>query len=284
MLAPAQEAPVNNPFQSPSSIGGASGASNGPRGTGTIDIALAVREAWDATIRNLGTLWMAFFAMLIVIMLSVLMCVVPAIVVAPVVGWGFYRLILQSLDGRASIDTLFSGFQDVGSVWMRSFGVSFILSLLFMAVALVCGGLMGAGYAVGEFAGLAAASLIALPLLLVAIVVMLRFGFANWMIVDAPMSATDAISRSWEETGPVWTQLILLALVTIAISLGVTIAETIVTLPIQLILAQAGEAGAALGALISGVIQLAVTPLSTAFTSLIAASAYRQAVGSVQAG
>jgi hypothetical protein len=32
------------------------------------------------------------------------------------------------------------------------------------------------------------------------------------------------------------------------------------------------------------VIQLAITPISTAFTSLMAASAYRQVVGSVQAG
>jgi hypothetical protein len=229
-------------------------------------------------------LWISFFAMTIVVALSVLMCIVPVIVVGPVVGWGFYRLMLQSLDGRASVETLFSGFQDVGSVWMRSFGVTFILGLLFTAVALLCAAILGGGYYAGEFAGLAAASLIALPLLLVAIVVMLRFSFANWMIVDAPMSATDAISRSWDETGPVWIQLILLTLVSAALSMAVVLGETIITLPIQLVLAQAGEAGAVLGMLISSVIQLAITPISTAFTSLMAASAYRQVVGSVQAG
>jgi len=275
---------MNNPFEPPRSAPRRLGPpSSGPQGTGTLDISRSVSDAWSALTRNLGVLWLSFLVLIVTISASVLACVLPVLVVGPVVAWGYQRLLLQAHDGEASLNTLFEGFQDVGSVWIRMVGIALSLGALTVAVVGVLAGFVGLGYAVADTTGLVLGLLLALPVFLAFLVVLLRFQFATPMIVDAPIGPLDALSRSWEETAPVWLTLVLQVLAIFAISVVINLGQTIVLLPIQLGLAALGEEAAILGVILSAIVSLAITPLTSAFTSLMLMSAYRQVVGSLQA-
>lgn len=277
---------MNNPFQPPSpgaAPAPAGGSPQGPIGTGTLDVARALRDAWQVMIANAGLVWVAFIVQMIVIFVSVLMCIVPSIVVVPVLSWGYTRLMIDAYDGNAELSTMFSGFQRIGDVWFRVVALMLVVGAIALAITGMLLGIVGVGYLAGEEMGAVASLLVVLPLTMVALVFALRLGFASPIVSDGPLGGMDAIARSWEASGPVWVSLILLALAEFGIMLGVSIGQSVITLPLTLL---AGDSMvmqlAASG--VSLVMSLIISPFTGAFTALASISAYRQVMGTTRHG
>lgn len=277
---------MNNPFQPPAYGGGAAASPSspqGPIGTGTLDVARALRDAWEVMMRNAGLVWVAMIVQALVLFVSIIACFLPVLVVGPVITWGYTRLMLDAYDGPTELNVMFSGFQKLGDVWMRTMGVvvaTGALAMVFVGAAL---GIVGVGYLVGEEMGAVGALVLALPLFLVAIVVLLRFSFATPMIADAEVGGFDAVARSWELTSAVWTSLILLVIAQFGVLMVVQIGQMILTMPLAL-LAGDSTIGSALSGLFSLLVSMVITPFTTAFAQLTTISAYRQVVGTLRNG
>jgi hypothetical protein len=169
---------------------------------------LSLNEAFslgtDAFSRNwLG--WTGTFVVSgIVVGLSLILCLVPALFVLPAMMWGMSRYSLDAVDGEApSLDRAFSGFERAGDTIppMLLLGLVLILVNLPMQVFSV-----GLSWAVDQDPMTqAAVSLFTTGLSLIYQAVMwTRFCLAGYLIVDQGLPATEALSQSWERTGNAW--------------------------------------------------------------------------------
>lgn len=196
---------MSNPFETPTAAPAAI------LGGGDFDLSQSFREGWDAMSRNLG-IWLVMLLVAgLASFLSVIACLLPALLVIPVVTWGTTRFTLDALDGQAELGTVFSGFNRVGEVWAPVFtaGLLFLLAMLpgfAVAFAFQFGPLMlpnqdEPGVQMLVFGSTLAGSLFnrVWDVLLLS-----RLSPAMYLVIDKQMPALDAFNESWRLTSTCW--------------------------------------------------------------------------------
>ncbi len=161
-------------------------------GSGHFDIGQCLSDAWDGTWKNFP-LWLGVFIVCGLLMALSIVTIIGAVLIVPVLVWGFVLFYLNMTDGRASFGDLFAGFSSYGAV------------LAGMLAFLICYQLLGLiGQSVGLVGQLAdSATLIAIGFvvnLAWTFGVMLRFGFAILLMVDRRMGAIESLQLSWDLT------------------------------------------------------------------------------------
>ena len=205
---------MSNPFDAPT-------ASAPPPAAGSFDVMKALSDGWAAVAANPIVLIGASVIFVILTNLSVLLCVVPVMLVGPLLFWGGFRLALDALDDRAELETLFSGFQKIGDV---------LLPILGLSVLMVVASLPGFSLSLfAMFAGAIPDVPAALPFVLHIVgclmslgwllLVLCRFLPAPVLLVDRGMGPLEAMGESWALTGNAWGGSIVMSIAQIVLGL-----------------------------------------------------------------
>lgn len=196
-----------NPFATPTTREAYTPRQNVPRthGTGTFEIGQAVSEAWAATWRDFGTLLGGAIVMGLACTLA-FVTIVGIPLLFPVLLWGGHRFLLNYFDGQARIEDLFSGF--------RQYGTALGGMLLIMLAGFV---MHIPAYALSLGGSFLNSSLLStmgdLLSPITSFVLLVRFYFAPFYVVDQGLGGMDALRASWESTSGQWGMLIVLGLV-----------------------------------------------------------------------
>jgi uncharacterized membrane protein len=196
---------MSNPFETPMAETAAVG------GGGDFDLSLAFRQGWDAMSRNLGV----WIVMMVVAgfcgLLSVVACLLPALLVIPVISWGTTRFTLDALDGQAELGTVFSGFNRVSEVWAPMFTAALLfllamlpgigVSMLFQFAPLLLPDQEDLGVQMIVLGSTVIGSLFNRVW---DVVVLSRLAPAMYLVVDKQLPALDAFNESWRLTSTCW--------------------------------------------------------------------------------
>lgn len=208
---------MSNPFEAPMTPG----RYLPPGGsTGDFDIGVAFQDGMAAMQRNwLGYIG-AFLAVGFVVILSILMCFLPALAVIPVVTWGFVRFELDTLDGQAEVGTIFEPFNRMGQVLVPML-ITIVLMLLVSAPGLIASFVLQFGSqaaanndpmafeaVVGQLLGTFVSTAWSM-------LVVVRFLPMSFLVVDQGMAPLDAFAEAWRLTSTCWGKLVLFSLATI---------------------------------------------------------------------
>ncbi len=183
----------SNPFDPPGSSGRPPAG-----GGGEVSIAVAIDEAM-AALKNNWLMWiLLFIAGQAIVSVSVLLCVVPVFFVAPMIAWGQYRYVAESLDGEASVDVFFSGFNDP----MKALGRVWTLFLLYFAVALPGLIVGGVGTALTDSTGQEAFVIVGqlmygAYMLALYLLILIKFLPMFWLVFGEEMPVMEALRESW---------------------------------------------------------------------------------------
>ena len=161
-------------------------------GGGLIDIGEAFRQAWGAVWPNLGLLLGASIVSGLVALLSAC-TLIGVVVVWPVLWWGWWRLLLNVLDGEGEVRDLFSGFESYRenlSGMLNLSGLMLVIMLAGQSVShlgqvvhsmplMVLGTVASMGWSIG---------------------VMPRLSFVWYFLVDQRLTPSEAVRASWDAT------------------------------------------------------------------------------------
>ncbi len=175
--------------------------------TQRFSLSAALTLGIDTFKANLWPLSFAAFLTITASFASLLMCVFPFFVAAPLMLWGFYHLAHLSLSGTPDQDALFEGFRETGRVFGPSLGI-LLMSLLSWAVYSGIGSWIETGSPVPTAlrVGLTTSGAIG-------IVLLRPFLMAMWFVVvrdELPLS--QALGRAIQVVGPRYFPLLLLSL------------------------------------------------------------------------
>jgi uncharacterized membrane protein len=159
---------------------------------GDFDIGQTVTDAWENSKRHFP-LWLGVGLVAGFLIVLSLVTIIGAFVLAPVLGWGATKFLLNLHDGSPSFDDLFSGFKNYLTVLGRT--------LLLFAISFVLGALSEGLVLAGNLTD-------SMPLVVIGYVVYfaflvgvhLRFTFALFLIVDRDLGAIAALGASWNMT------------------------------------------------------------------------------------
>ena len=196
---------MSNPFEVPSQDGGG----GSPTATGDFDFATAFQDGFEGTKRNAVTLFIVMIAAFFITGFSVLACLLPVLIVGPLVYWGQTKVGLEAQDGVAEVGTLFDGFNNIGEALPKA--ISYLLILLVIGIP---GGIIGG---LGNLITLLVDD--ELVILLVSIVgtigqwiwqavIMSRFMPGMFLIIDKGLDPIPAITESWNLTSGCWLKMI----------------------------------------------------------------------------
>jgi uncharacterized membrane protein len=195
---------MSNPFDVPQTGGGGHRSGGAPA---TFDLMQAFRDGADATARN-GISW---FGVLIVAglltALSILFCIVPVLVIGPVMSWGSYKFALQAVDGDAEFGVLFEGFERLGEIVLPMLGLGLLLALV-SAPGVIAGQVLSSvSFFTDDQTIVLLASLIGFVVQVVwGVVVGSRFTIAYFLLIDGAAGPLDALTQSWNLTASCWPQ------------------------------------------------------------------------------
>ena len=160
---------------------------------GRIRLGNAYRTGWDVTWKYLG-LWLGVGVVGIMLEVAAILTLVGIILVVPVLTWGVYRFVLNTIDGDPQFSDLFAGFNNYASNLGRMLALMIIYGALAQIPQLFTP-------AVTDNAG---AVLIGLALNLIAFLVSMRLAFAFFFVVDWREGPIQALKSSWAATGGQW--------------------------------------------------------------------------------
>ena len=163
-----------------------------PIGSGDFDIGRCVSEAFENTKRYIGPAIGVLLLGFILIELTAV-TVIGVFLAVPVFAWGFARFFLNMQDGRAQFNDLFAGFSNYGKV----LGSTLLMLVVFVLLTLL-----------GESVVLIGGFLKSTPLTVVGyviyiaffVLVLSRFYFALFFLVDKNMTGMEALAASWNST------------------------------------------------------------------------------------
>jgi hypothetical protein len=192
---------MTNPFDAPSNKNNRHGASVSK--LGTIDLGLAFSQGFEALTRNFLVLLGGFFVVFVLTVMSLLLCILPAIVVVPALSWGSQRAMLDAVDGELEFNTYFSGFDRLSEAVVNFILLGLALFALYIPVTILTWPIIyitqGEDIAVmllGQLLSMSISFLYSAGLLS-------RFLFAPSLIVDRGATAMEALTQSWQATsGP----------------------------------------------------------------------------------
>ena len=176
----------------------------GTPGTGTFDIGLAMSEAWQNTIQNIGPM---IGVLIVGTIVSLLMSVtiIGIFLGLPVLFYGLTKFLLNTHDGRCQFSDLFSGFSNYGAILGRMLVFALLMMVIFIGAASI--------QYIGRF--IESESLIMIGGLfeiVFQLVIGVRLYWAGYFLVDRDLTATEAIKASWEASRGNWLKLFLLSL------------------------------------------------------------------------
>ena len=160
---------------------------------GRIRVWDAYRTGWDATWKYFG-LWLGVGVVGVMLEVAAILTLVGIILVVPVLTWGVYRFVLNTIDGDPQFNDLFAGFRDYGLNLGRMLALMIIYGALAQIPQLFTP-------AVNDTAGTV---LIGLALNLIAFLVSMRLVFAFFFVVDWREGPIQALKSSWAATGGQW--------------------------------------------------------------------------------
>jgi uncharacterized membrane protein len=180
---------TQNPFEAPRAR---DAGYTPPSAVGTFDLGKTINDAWAACTRDLGlTVGVTIVGLIVYVVAS--FTVIGLFVIVPVLAWGGVKWLLNMQDGRPDFNDIFSGFKEYGA----ALGGMLMLMLLFV-LPLVPGYAFAIGGAVAESVPPIVVGY--LMIFVVMALVLVRFYFAPFFLVDQRMSAIDAMKASWEVT------------------------------------------------------------------------------------
>jgi uncharacterized membrane protein len=165
----------------------------GHRAGGQIDIGDAFREAWGATWANFGILIGAALVSALVSILGAA-TIVGIFLVLPVLGWGWFRFLLNVLDGAGEIRDQFAGFERYGQSLAGMIGLWVLMALIVLAGQ----ALQYLGQFLHSTPVLVAGT--ALSVLWSFAFVMPRLAFVWYYLVDQRLSPAESIRACWDAT------------------------------------------------------------------------------------
>ncbi|MEN0060741.1 MAG: glycerophosphoryl diester phosphodiesterase membrane domain-containing protein [Myxococcota bacterium] len=197
-----------DPFDSPQAEGGFK--------IGELSAAVAVSDAISGMLRNALGWFLVMVTFMVAIFIGICPTVVGWIVLLPLMTWGLQAYALEAVDGNANYMTLFSGWEQFGTMMARMWGL-FILGglaygLLFTPPFVLISYPELQMMVQGDFAAFEQAQIMftvksmAVGLLMSLLAV--RFILVLPFVVDHDKPILEAISESWQRTGSHWLTLI----------------------------------------------------------------------------
>ncbi len=179
--------PAPNPYQAPTADFDA------PTGNfGELSIGRCISESFEATKRYFPLwLWVGLVGAVLSFLSAITFIGYFALV--PIFAFGMTKFLLNMIDGRAEFADLFAGFSNYGSV----LGRTLMVTLCFFVLILIGDSIAIAGQVMKSPAVQTAGSFIYLGFTLV---VLVRFYFALFFVVDRDMGGIEAMSASWNAT------------------------------------------------------------------------------------
>lgn len=194
---------MNNPFDPPKREGGGRAPTH-TRGAPFLDLSRAIGDGWGAVTRN-GLVW--FGASIVgglAAGFSLLLCIIPVFVVGPAIAWGSTRFTLDAVEGEAEFGTIFKGFERLAEVVvpMLLLGLFyFVANLPPQIVGFVGGFLVDQDSLAQQVVLQAFSSILNIGW---GAVVLSRFLFAVFIVVDEGVGAVEAVTKSWQMTEGHW--------------------------------------------------------------------------------
>lgn len=197
-----------------------------PINPGNFNIEACFNQAWKACWANFP-LWIGVFLVGLILMILSGMTVIGYFIAAPVLGWGLVAFVLNMLKGQADFNDLFCGFKTYG----KALGRCLLLGLLYIISALAFQSVSFIGIAVNEPALVQIGGWINI----ICSLILIRFYFAFFLMIDKDMTVMDAIKQSWVLTKGKFWKLVLLSLACACVVLVGAIALIIGIFPAAII-------------------------------------------------
>jgi hypothetical protein len=196
-------------------------------GTGDIDLGRCLSDGWANTWANFP-LWLVVGLVGLLATAAAVVTILGIVLAVPVLMWGGFVFFLRMHDGGAQLGDLFSGFSRYGQALAGMLGFWLVTAVI---------GVLGqvpliAAQAAESGVGIAIGNLINLA---VAFLVTPRLTFAAFLMVDRDMRLGEALSMSWERTGPVKWKIAGLMVLMVAVMLGGLIALVIGVIPASVV-------------------------------------------------
>lgn len=192
-----------NPFEAPQAH--PDPRATHPQGAGSFEIGQSVSDAWKACWANFP-LWLGVGIVALIVAFVSTVTILGIFLILPVLTYGLTVFSLNMIDGDATFNDLFSGFSKYGHAlgsMLLLFILTIVLELVGSSVQLVGEGMEWTVVgSIGQLLSLAWTC-----------VVMARFMFAPYYIVDQEMGAIDAMKASWAATDQQKLNIVVLLLV-----------------------------------------------------------------------
>jgi len=176
-------------FESTSSDTDLALASSQNLNVGHLDVLQAYKDGWTACWSHIA-LWIAVGVVGYLVVAVSGMTFVGLFLVLPLIMWGYIRFTLNTVDGNAEFQDLFSGFNDFGRCWVKM--------ALFLAIFLAFA--MGLGIftsILSVFSPLGGSAISFIAMLAVSVICLPRLSCAPFLIVDKDYPPLEALKRSW---------------------------------------------------------------------------------------
>ena len=155
-----------------------------------LDVLEAYKEGWLAFLENIGK-WLAVGVVGYIVIIVSAMTFIGMFLVLPLIFWGYVRFTLNTIDGYARFEDLFSGFNDFGRNWARMSMLLFVFFVVSLAVSIVTSILGVINPLLGSIISFLAWTVLSFAYLP-------RLVCTPFLIVEQEYSAIDAIKKSWQ--------------------------------------------------------------------------------------
>lgn len=184
-----------NPFEAPQAV-----EAQAITGNGQLDLGTALTDSWNAMMRNIGP-WLAVTFVGGFVFFLGYITFVGIFFLLPLLTWGFVFFVLKTLDGEATLSDYFSGF----SPYWPHLGSMLGFMLLSGLVAFIGAAPMYAGLFIGVVSGNGEPNfaLLGIGYLFLFVwtgMVVVRFYFAPFFIVEQGLGAVESMKASWNIT------------------------------------------------------------------------------------
>lgn len=184
---------------------------------GELDLGRAVSDGVASLFRNLLPVIGATILTGVVYFLSICTCL-GWIISLPVVMWGWYRLLLDMVDGRAEMSAYWSGVDDLGSTFLRMWAIVLIYFVLLLPSLAVIVPISIWPVIQGETPDPWLSTLGPLIPATLYGLFLVRFMFAPYLVVERRSTPWDAFVASWDATRGKWLRMAALQVLFVLLS------------------------------------------------------------------
>jgi hypothetical protein len=159
---------------------------------GDFSIGQCIRDAFDRTKRYFGSsLGVLLLGSLLMLLAAI--TIIGYFIIVPVLAWGMVKFYLDLQDDQPNLHNLFAGFSSYGKV----LGRTLLFVLIWILTTLASESLVFVGQAMHSTPVIVFGYLVYLVLF---VLVLSRFYFALFFLVDRDMTVVEALSAAWQVT------------------------------------------------------------------------------------